>query len=108
MRIALVTAGAFGTNRRAARGRKCLHGLSGVTLENTVPKPARAGRATAASEGAIRLVRVSRSRMVGSRGCSLTTSRVQRLVRGTLSATGSSASASEHGSDQRESDVPSP
>jgi hypothetical protein len=34
-----VTAGAFGTNRRAARGRKCLHGLSGVTPDLHRHKP---------------------------------------------------------------------
>jgi hypothetical protein len=39
VRIALVTAGAFGTNRRAARGWKCLHGLSDVTLELLRSKP---------------------------------------------------------------------
>ena len=33
MRIVLVTAGAFGTNRRATRGWRCLHGLSDVTPE---------------------------------------------------------------------------
>jgi hypothetical protein len=45
VRIALVTAGAFGTNRRAARGRRCLHGLSGVTLEllRSDPSPGRLG-----------------------------------------------------------------
>jgi hypothetical protein len=31
VRVVLVTAGAFGTNRRAARGWRCLHGLSDVT-----------------------------------------------------------------------------
>lgn len=39
MRVALVTAGAFGTNRRAARGWKCLHGLSDVTPELLCPDP---------------------------------------------------------------------
>jgi len=33
VRIALVTAGALGTNRGAARGRRCLHGLSGAIPE---------------------------------------------------------------------------
>jgi hypothetical protein len=40
--------------------------------------------------------------MVGSRGCSLTTSRLQRLVRSILSAMGPRASANGHRSDQRD------
>jgi hypothetical protein len=74
----------------------------------TVPNPVRACWARAAIEGAIRLVRARRSRMVGSRGCSLTTSRLQRLVRGILSASGPNASAGGHASDEHEPGVPSP
>jgi hypothetical protein len=39
VRIALATAGAFGTNRRAARGWRCLHGLSDVTPEPVRSEP---------------------------------------------------------------------
>lgn len=67
-----------------------------------VTNPVRACWATAVIEGEISLVRARRSRMVGSRGCSLTTSRLQRLVRSILSAMGPRASANGHRSDQRD------
>jgi hypothetical protein len=44
--------------------------------------------ARAAIEGEVRPVRVGRSRMGGSHGCSLTTSRLQRLARGILCGVG--------------------
>jgi hypothetical protein len=85
---ASVTAGARGTNRRVTRGRGCLRATRrhpGASLFR--PQHGRAGQ-RAAIEGAVRLVRASRSRMGGSHGCSLTTSRLQRLVRGILCGVG--------------------
>jgi hypothetical protein len=79
-----VTAGVRGTNRHVTRDRGCLRAtrrLSGASLFR--PQHGRAGQ-RAAIEGAARSARVDRSRVGGSHGCSLTTSRLQRLVTGIL------------------------
>jgi len=92
-----VTAGVRGTNRHVTRGRGrlratafgwCPKGYSASPRRFLFrPQHGRAGQ-RAAIDGVVRPTRFGRSRMGGSQGCSLTTSRLQRLVRSILCGAG--------------------